>query len=176
MSIHDFSNAIINPPHIVFDKEQYERDVRDGLISVPRNINNSPYLPSELKAVHGASSVNVTNAAGKKKVVIAITIANNFPPAYIQKCFDVFCTVYGFEQRTIEVINLNSMNGFGNPSVTSQVSNQSLINDINTYVSANGTNLSSITPNNRASLNSISYFGSHQPHQVTMKLQPGWAK
>jgi hypothetical protein len=64
--------TIINPPHIVFNKEQYERDLNNGLISIPRSINNSPYLPSELKAVHGASSINVTNDTGKKKVVIAI--------------------------------------------------------------------------------------------------------
>jgi hypothetical protein len=160
MSLNDYATAIIKPPHIVFNKEQYERDLRDGLISIPRNVytNNSPYLPSELKTVHGASSINVTNAAGKKKVVIAITIANNFPPAYIQKCFDVFCTVYGFAQRTIEVINLKSRDSYGNPQIETQVMNQSLIDAINTYVNINGTNLGSITPNNRASLNSISYF------------------
>ena len=55
-------------PHIVFDQAQYDRDVRDGLISIPRNINNKPYLPSELKAVHGASDLNVVPLAGKKKL------------------------------------------------------------------------------------------------------------
>ena len=58
----------IKAPHIVFDQEQYDRDVRDGLISIPRNINNKPYLPSELKAVHGASDLNVVPLAGKKKL------------------------------------------------------------------------------------------------------------
>ena len=125
--------TIINPPHIVFNKEQYERDLNNGLISIPRSINNSPYLPSELKAVHGASSINVTNDTGKKKVVIAITIANNFPPAYIQTCFDVFCKLYGFTLRTIEVINLKPLEQYGNPQISTVVQNQSLIDQINNY-------------------------------------------
>ena len=115
----------IKPPHIVFNQAQHDRDVRDGLISISRNINNSPYLPSELKAVHNATELNVLPLAGKKKVVIAITIAHNWPAAYVQNCFNAFCTVYGFEQREIEVINLAPLvdaNGnpyFGNPSVAS---------------------------------------------------------
>ena len=151
-SLTDYLSAEVIPPHIVFNPDQSERS---------RNINNSPYLPSELKTVHGASTINMTNDAGKKKVVIAITVANNFPPDYIQKCFDVFCTVYGFALRTIEVINLNALNPgqYGNPTVASQVSNQELIDTINTYVNANGTNLSSVTPNNRTNLNSIPFFG-----------------
>ena len=96
----------IKAPHIVFDKEQHDRDVRDGLISVPRNINNSPYLPSELKAVHNASGLNVEPSAGKKRVVIAITIAHNWPADYVQNCFNAFCIVYGVAYREIEVINL----------------------------------------------------------------------
>ena len=79
MSFNRYSTTtMIKPPHIVFDKEQYDRDVRDGLISIPRNLNNnnSPYLPSELKAVHNATELNVVPLAGKKKVVIAITIAS----------------------------------------------------------------------------------------------------
>ena len=102
-SMYAYLNTIkFKPPHIVFDEAQYDRDVMDGLISIPRNVNNSPYLPSELRQVHGASSLNVTNDAGKKKVVIAITIAHNWPATYVQNCFNAFCTVYGFEQRKVE--------------------------------------------------------------------------
>ena len=108
----------IKPPHIVFDQAQHDRDVRDGLISVSRNINNSPYLPSELKAVHNAADLNVLPLAGKKKVVIAITIAHNWPADYLQNCFNAFCTVYGFAQREIEVINLATLlNQDGNPTM-----------------------------------------------------------
>jgi hypothetical protein len=154
----------IKPPHIVFDQAQYDRDVRDGLISIPRNINNSPYLPSELKTVHGASSLNVTNDMGKKKVVIAITIAHNWPATYVQNCFNAFCTVYGFAQREIEVINLAPFVGasasefFGNPSVASasQASvNQGLINGLSNYITNNGSDLSGVTTNDRSSISSI---------------------
>ena len=162
----------IKPPHIVFDQAQYDRDVRDGLISIPRNINNSPYLPSELKAVHSASSLNVTNDSGKKKVVIAITIAHNWPATYVQNCFNAFCTVYGFAQRDIEVINLGPLvdaNGnpvldeygypaFGNPSVASAAQasvNQGLINGLSNYITNNGSNLNDVTPNDRSSISSI---------------------
>ena len=151
----------IKPPHIVFDKEQHDRDVRDGLISVPRNINNSPYLPSELKEVHNASELNVVPGDGKKKVVIAITIAYNWPADYVQNCFNAFCTLYGFQQREIEVINLAPLGTMGNPSVSTaeQASaNQSFINQLNDYINANGSNLSNITPNDRDSLESINYL------------------
>jgi len=152
------------PPHVIFDQAQYDRDVRDGLISIPRNINNSPYLPSELKAVHGATSLNVTNDMGKKKVVIAITIAHNWPATYVQNCFNAFCTVYGFIQRPIEVINLAPFVGasaseiFGNPSVASAAQasvNQGLINGLSNYITNNGSNLNDVTPNDRSSISSI---------------------
>ena len=164
-AMHAYLNAIkFKPPHVVFNEAQYDRDVRDGLISIPRNINNSPYLPSELKAVHGASSLNVTNDSGKKKVVIAITIAHNWPATYVQNCFNAFCTVYGFAKRDIEVINLaplanvNENSFFGNPSVasTEQASvNQGLINGLSTYITTNGSNLSNDIPYNRTSISSI---------------------
>ena len=154
-----FETTLIKPPHIVFNQEQYDRDLRSGLISIPRNVNNRPYLPSELKSVHGASSLNVINGVGKKKVVIATTIANNFPPTYIQKCFDAFCTVYGFPLRPIEVINLNPREGFGNPTVaTGGVSTQPLIDNIDAYVNTNGVNLSSIIPSNRGSIQNVPNF------------------
>lgn len=164
-AMHAYLNAIkFKPPHIVFNEAQYNRDVRDGLIFIPRNLNNSPYLPSELRQVHGASALNVTNDVGKKKVVIAITIAHNWPATYVQNCFNAFCTVYGFAQRDIEVINLapfvdvSGNSYFGNPSVASAAQasvNQGLINGLSTYITNNGSNLSGVTPNNRTSISSI---------------------
>lgn len=93
------STVEIKPPHIVFDQEQYDRDVADGLIEVSRNINNSPYLASELKAAHGAASINTVADSGKPKVVITTTIANNWSPAYIQQCADAYCHAYGLTDR-----------------------------------------------------------------------------
>ena len=164
-AMHAYLNTIkFKPPHIVFNEAQYDRDVRDGLISVPRSLNNSPYLPSELRQVHGASSLNVTNDVGKKKVVIAITIAHNWPATYVQNCFNAFCTVYGFAQKEIEVINLapfvdvSGNSYFGNPSVASAAQasvNQGLINGLSTYITNNGSNLIEVTPNNRTSIRSI---------------------
>jgi hypothetical protein len=166
-ALHAHLNTIkFKPPHIVFNEAQYDRDVRDGLISIPRNVNNnnSPYLPSELRQVHGASSLNVTNDVGKKKVVIAITIAHNWPATYVQNCFNAFCTVYGFAQREIEVINLapfvdvSGNSYFGNPSVASAAQasvNQGLINGLSNYITTNGSNLSGVSPNNRTSISSI---------------------
>ena len=170
-SMYAHLNTIkFKPPHIVFDRAQYDRDVMDGLISIPRNVNNSPYLPSELRQVHGASSLNVTNDAGKKKVVIAITIAHNWPATYVQNCFNAFCTVYGFEQREIEVINLaplvDASEIFGNPSVASSAQasvNQGLTDGLSAYITNNGSNLSGVTPNNRASINSISTIYNDTP-------------
>ena len=142
----------MKPPHIVFDKAQYDRDVRNGLISIPRNLNNnnSPYLPSELKAVHNATELNVVPLAGKKKVVIAITIAYNWPAAYVQNCFNAFCTVYGFEPRDIEVINLapsvdaNGNPVLSNPSVATEEQasvNQGLIDGLSDHISNTGSSL-----------------------------------
>ena len=163
-AMYAYLNTIkFKPPHVVFDQAQYDRDVMDGLISNTRNLNNSPYLPSELRQVHGASSLNVTNDAGKKKVVIAITISHNWPATYVQNCFNAFCNVYGFAQREIEVINLapfvHASEIFGNPSVASaeQASvNQGLIDGLSNYINTHGSNLSGVIPNNRTSINSIS--------------------
>ena len=172
--LDDFYNSVeMKPPHIVFDQEQYDRDLADGLITASRNLDKSPYLPSELKAAHGAATVNVAPTTGKKKVVIAITIAHNWPAAYIQKCFNAFCTVYGISPvPSMEVINLgpltsNGTSSLGNPpvSTTEQAAvNQSIIDAINTYIntSANGTLLNSVTgvtTANRNVLNTIASFG-----------------
>ena len=172
-AMYAYLNTIkFKPPHVVFDQAQYDRDVMNGLISIPRNVNNSPYLPSELRQVHGASSLNVTNDAGKKKVVIAITIAHNWPATYVQNCFNAFCTVYGFAQREIEVINLapfvdvNGNSYFGNPSVASSAQasvNQGLIDGLSAYITNNGSNLNGVTPNNRDSINSISTIYNDTP-------------
>ena len=172
-AMYAYLNTIkFKPPHVVFDQAQYDRDVMNGLISIPRNVNNSPYLPSELRQVHGASSLNVTNDSGKKKVVIAITIAHNWPATYVQNCFNAFCTVYGFAQREIEVINLAPFVGasasefFGNPSVASSAQasvNQGLIDGLSTYITNNGSNLNGVTPNNRDSINSISTIYNDTP-------------
>jgi hypothetical protein len=155
--LNDFFNSVeIKPPHIVFNQEQYDRDLADGLITASRSLNNSPYLPAELKAAHGATTVNVAPAVGKKKVVIAITIAHNWPADYLQKCFNAFCTVYGISPvPSMEVINLGSLTSNGNiilgnpPLATSQeaAANQSIIEAISTYINTgtNGTLLSSVT-------------------------------
>ena len=148
------STVEIKPPHIVFDQEQYDRDVADGLIEVSRNIpNNSPYLASELKAAHGAASINTVADSGKPKVVITTTIANNWSPAYIQQCADAYCHAYGLTLRPIEVINLdasgNKVND-PNPAAT-----QAVLNAINASVTASGTLKSAVTANNRASLTGI---------------------
>ena len=170
-AMYAYLNTIkFKPPHIVFDQAQYDRDVMDGLISITRNLNNSPYLPSELREAHGASSLNVTNDAGKKKVVVAITIAHNWPATYVQNCFNAFCTVYGLAQREIEVINLapfvDANETYGNPSVASAAQasvNQGLIDGLSNYINTHGSNLSGVIPNNRTSINSISTINNDTP-------------
>jgi surface protein len=170
-AMYAYLNTIkFKPPHIVFDQAQYDRDVMDGLISITRNLNNSPYLPSELREAHGASSLNVTNDAGKKKVVVAITIAHNWPATYVQNCFNAFCTVYGLAQREIEVINLapfvHASETYGNPSVASAAQasvNQGLIDGLSNYINTHGSNLSGVIPNNRTSINSISTINNDTP-------------
>jgi len=152
--ILDYLNTVeIKPPHIVFDQAQYDRDVADGLIPHTRSINRRPYLPNELKAAHGAANINVLPATGKKKVVIATTIAYNWPPAYIHKCFEAFCKVYGIKQTdgtvpTMEVINLGpGSSAYTNPPLAT-APDQSLVaitDAISAYVDANGLALSGVT-------------------------------
>ena len=148
------STVEIKPPHIVFDQEKYDRDVADGLIVVSRNINNSPYLASELKAAHGAATINEVADVGKPKVVITTTIAFNWSPAYIQACADAYCHAYGLNPRPIEVVNLDA-NGqrVTNPAPTDT---QPVLDAINTWFASNGTLKSGVTANNRGSLNAIS--------------------
>jgi hypothetical protein len=151
------STVQYKPPHIVFDEEKYQRDIEAGLITRSRSVNNSPYFPSELKAAHGASTLNIPPNTGKKRVVIATTIAYNWPAAYIVTCFDAFCKTYDLWQLdpsgnpilvggnkirpTIEVINLAPYpgGGHGNPplSTTPNV-NQPVIDIINNTIIGSG--------------------------------------
>ena len=130
----------------------------DGLITVSRTVNNRPYLASELKAAHGAASINVVADVGKPKVVIATTIAYNWSPTYIQTCADAYCYAYGLAPRPIEVINLdengNKVND-SNPAVT-----QPVLDAIDTWFTTNGgtqkSGVTGVTVNDRrASLNGI---------------------
>jgi len=150
----EFYNTLeIKPPHVVFDPEHYDRDVRD--VS-----NNSPYLASELKAAH--SIVNFATDAGKHKVVITTTIANNWSPAYIQKCVDAFCHVYGLDTRPIEVFNLDASGNLVNKDASGNLVNtytpsatQYVLNAIDSNNNSTGTLLNSVTPNNRENIANI---------------------
>jgi hypothetical protein len=143
----------IKPPHIVFDQEKYDRDVADGLITGSRNTRPLPYLASELKAAHGAASINVVADVGKPVVVIATTIAYNWSPTYIQKCADAYCYAYGLPLRSIEVINLDANgNKVNDPTPTAT---QPVLDAIDTWVSTNGTLKTVVTANDRPSLSVI---------------------
>ena len=148
--LHAYLSTVeYKPPHMKFDQEQYERDVEAGLIPLSRNTNNRPYFPEELKAAHNAATLNVLPAAGKKRVVIATTIAYNWPAAYIERCFAAFCETYDLWQTTtpanttrptIEVINLGPLGqpGHGNPPLsTNPNANQNIVNALDAQI--NGT-------------------------------------
>jgi hypothetical protein len=176
----------------VFDEAQYDRDVANGLITGTRtttNVNRRPYLPNELKAAHGAANLNVTRGVGKKKVVIATTIAHNWPPAYIQKCFEAFCTVYGIKQTdgtfpTMEVINLGprpeGADYFDNPprATTEQgLVNAYLTNQIGAYVNTTGINVSSVsnlTTATRGDVFAIPNFVPNIPFTEEDENKLGW--
>jgi len=151
------STVQYKPPHIVFDEEKYQRDLEAGLITRSRSVNNSPYFPSELKAAHGASSLFIPPNTGKKRVVIATTLAYNWPEAYIVTCFEVFCKTYDLWQLdpsgnpilvggnkirpTIEVINLAPYpgSGHGNPPLsTNPNEHQSIIDAIDGVINTGG--------------------------------------
>jgi len=123
------------PPHRVFDREQYNRDLSAGLIELSRAnpgvSNKAPYNPSDIKAAHNATDINIQPAAGKKRVTIAITIAYNWPADYLQSCLDAMCRVYGLTSRTIEVINLDT-NGAKTDAVPATLAN--VINPLKNYV------------------------------------------
>lgn len=146
----------ITPPHIVMDQEQYDRDMADGLIIASRSVNTRtmPYLASELKAAHGAASINTVAQSGKPKVVITTTIAYNWSPAYIQTCADAYCHAHGLTLRPIEVINLDaSGNKVNDPT---PAATQPVLEAINTWFATNGTLKSAVIANN---LDSLGRFG-----------------
>jgi hypothetical protein len=130
----------------VFDREQYNRDLSAGLIELSRAnpgvSNKSPYNPSDIKAAHNATSINIQPAAGKKRVTIAITIAYNWPADYLQSCLDAMCRVYGLTSRTIEVINLDT-NGAKTDAVPATVSQ--VINPLKIYVGGSSNTSTSVT-------------------------------
>lgn len=170
-----FLNTVeIKPPHIVFDQEQYDRDVADGLITVSRTVNNRPYLARELKAAHGAASINVVADVGKPKVVIATTIAYNWSPDYIQKCADAYCHVYDLPQRSIEVINLDA-NGVRTTDPT-PAATQPVLNAINNWFLINGTAKTVDIVNNRTNLNNITTLPNELSELTTddYKAMFGW--
>jgi hypothetical protein len=154
--LHAYLSTVqYKPPHIRFDPEQYQRDIEAGLIPLSRNTNNHPYFPADLKAVHNAATLNVLPAAGKKRVVIATTIAHNWPAAYIERCFNAFCTTYDLWQTTtpptrptIEVINLASYapGGHGNPPLsTNPNANQNIVDALDAQINGNGSLVAHIT-------------------------------
>lgn len=146
-------NAVAHPPRVVFDPEQYERDLSAGLIELTRAnpgvANKSPYSPSDIKAAHGAATINILPVAGKKNVTIAITIAYNWPADYVQSCFDAMCRVYGLTSKPIEMIYLNSSGAKASAAEEAAALldiNTNVINPIKTSISnsASATNSSSI--------------------------------
>jgi hypothetical protein len=149
--LHAYLSTVqYEPPHMKFDPEQYQRDIEAGLIPLSRNASNSPYFPAELKAAHNAATLNVLPGAGKKRVVIATTIAHNWPAAYIERCFNAFCVTYDLWQTTtpanttrptIEVINLASYapGGHGNPPLsTNPNANQNIVDALDAQINGAG--------------------------------------
>ena len=144
-------NVKFHPPLVVFDSEQYARDLNEGSIELSRDnpgvINNAPYSPNDLKAAHNATDVNILPNVGKKIVNIAITIAYNWPAEYIQSCFNAMCRVYSLTPRTIEVINLNENGDKASPAEEAAALadvNTNVINRIKNYVLSSGTTSTSI--------------------------------
>lgn len=133
-----------HPPHHVFDPDEYARRprVRANTNGV---LNRAPYSPSDIKAAHEATALNVSPAAGKKRVTIAIVIAYNWPVDYIQSCFDAMCRVYGLASRPLEIINLNLV---GIKHATSAIETEALapvnamIASLKTYIGRNNSSTS----------------------------------
>jgi succinate dehydrogenase/fumarate reductase cytochrome b subunit len=133
-----------HPPHHTFDPEEYERRTRDraNTFDVP---NRAPYSPRDIKAAHEATALNVSPAAGKKRVTIAIVIAYNWPVDYIQSCLDAMCRVYGLASRPLEMINLNLV---GEKYATSEIETAALapvnamIASLKTYIGRNNSSTS----------------------------------
>lgn len=144
-------NSVARPPCVVFDPEQYERDLSAGLIELSRAnpgvANKGPYSPSDIKAAHGAATVNILPVAGKKNVNIAITIAYPWPVDYVQSCFDAMCRVYNLTSKPIEMIYLNDVISGGQAYAAEQALsdiNTNVINPLKTYIGNSASNSSNI--------------------------------
>lgn len=133
-----------HPPHRTFDPGEYERRTRDRANTF-NVLNRAPYSPSDIKAAHEATDLNVSPAAGKKRVTVAIVIAFNWPVDYIQSCLDAMCRVYGLVSRPLEIINLNLL---GEKHATSAIETAALtpvnamIASLKTYIGRNNSSTS----------------------------------
>jgi len=141
-------NVKAHPPRVVFDPEQYARDLNEGLNELSRSnpgvTNKAPYSPNDLKAAHNAANINVQPNSDKRSVNIAITIAYNWPADYIQSCFDAMCRVYkpSLTSKKIEVIHLNENGDKASPeeeaAALAQI-NATVITPVKAYVSSGST-------------------------------------
>lgn len=132
-----------HPPHQVFDADEYERRTRDRA-NTNNVLNLAPYSPSDIKAAHEATALNVSPAAGKKRVTIAIVIAFNWPVDYIQSCFDAMCRVYGLASRPLEIINLNGVGTIltGETETKALAPVNAMIASLKTYIGRNNSSTS----------------------------------
>jgi hypothetical protein len=130
-------NAPSRAPHVMFDREQYEKDVRDGLISLSRTTttlqNRSPYTPTDIKESQGA--MTVAPVGNVKPVVIAITIAYHWPAAYLQACMNDFCHYYNLPTTTLEVIQV----GTATTGLTESDLNTNIIAPLKDYIDTTST-------------------------------------
>jgi hypothetical protein len=168
-------NADVRAPHIVFNKEQYEKNLNEERMSrAPVAItvaNKSPYSPSDLKAAHNATNIDIAPAVGKKRVIIAITIAHYWPENYLQSCLDAMCKVYNLTPRTLEVIYVSAS---GAKLSTQDAAVITALNDINTnviqpiksHIAANGTPITNdgntVSPHLIAKLGGTDVSSEHQ--------------
>ena len=131
-----------HPPHRAFDPDEYERRTRDRANTLVPNL--APYSPSDIKAAHEATALNVSPAAGKKRVTIAIVIAYNWPVDYIQSCFDAMCRVYGLASRPLEIINLNRVGTIltGETETKALAPVNAMIASLKTYIGRNNSSTS----------------------------------
>jgi len=138
------SDQSAHPPHHTFDPDEYATRTRDRA-NTNGVLNRAPYSPSDIKAAHTATNLSAAPAVDKKRVVIAIVIAYNWPVDYIQSCFNAMCRVYGLASRPLEIINLNLL---GLLHATSQSETDALspvnamIASLKTYIGRNNSSTS----------------------------------
>ena len=138
------SDQSAHPPHHTFDPDEYARRTRDRA-NTNGVLNRAPYSPSDIKAAHTATALSAAPAVDKKRVVIAIVIAFNWPVDYIQSCFNAMCRVYGLASRPLEIINLNLV---GQKHATSEIETKALapvnamIAALKTYIGRNNSSTS----------------------------------